>query len=114
MRHLAITACLTLLAACGKGAGGNASASGNISSAFGDSFRQSYRVKFVDSCATGAKQAAARSGNPAAAGLDYLPLCQCAADRLLATHTVTELMSGPSQAEQAAVTQQCLKEHPLT
>lgn len=86
---------------------------GGLTSAFETGFRQSYRVKFIETCSTGAKQAAARSGNSAAADLDYTPLCGCAADRLLATKSVAELMRGPSEADQLAVTQQCLREHPL-
>lgn len=87
---------------------------GSLGSAFETGFRQSYRVKFIDTCATGAKQSAVQSGNTAAAGLDYAPLCACAADRLLATKSVAELMRGPSEADQLAVTQQCLREHPPT
>lgn len=117
MRGVALTAGLMLLAACGKGAGGNetagnASAGGNLSAAFDDGFRSSYRTKFVESCTTGAKSAAERSGNAAAAALNYTPLCGCAADKLLATKSVGELMRGPSEADQLAVTQACVKEHP--
>ena len=110
MRRVAIVAGLTLLAACGQKAGGGASA--NLSQAFSGGFRTSYRAKFIDSCTIGAKQAAIKSGNAAGAGLDYLPLCSCAADRLLATKSITELMTGPSEADQRAVPEQCIREHP--
>lgn len=90
-----------------------ATSDGSLTSAFETGFRQSYRVKFIETCSTGAKQAATRSGNAAAADLDYTPLCGCAADRLLSTKSVAELMRGPSEADQLAVTQQCLREHPL-
>lgn len=102
---------VTLLAACGKQQSG--AASGNLSSAFDDGFRKSYRTRFIETCTTGAKTAATRSDSAAAANLDFNPLCSCAADRLLATKSVGDLMKGPSEAEQAAVTQQCLKEHPF-
>lgn len=116
MRLGALTASLCLLAACGGKTEGNQSAAvaGNASSGFEGGFRSAYRTKFVESCSTGAKQAAASAGNKAAAGVDYAPLCGCAADRLLATKSMAELARGPSQAEQLAVTQACLKEHPLT
>lgn len=114
MRHVATIVCLALLAACGKSAGGNEAAGNSVSSSFENGFRTSYRTKFVESCTTGAKSAAQRAGNVAAAGLNYEPLCGCAADRLLATKTMAELMRGPSQQEQAQVTEACLKEHPLT
>ena len=112
MRGVALTAGLMLLAACGKGAGGNETAGGNLSASFDNGFRTSYRTKFIESCTTGAKSAATRSGNAAAAALNYTPLCGCAADKLLATKSVGELMRGPSEADQLAVTQACVKEHP--
>lgn len=115
MRLFAVTTSLCLLAACGGKSESNqsaAAATGNQSS-FESGVRRSYRAKFIESCSTGAKQAAAKAGNTAATGINYAPLCGCAADKLLATKSMTELMVGPSQADQLAVTQQCLKEHPL-
>lgn len=106
MRHAAITAFL-LLAACGGGTGSSTS-NGNLTSAFEQGFRSSYRTKFVGSCVTSANAAAAQSGSPMAPVQDFPKLCGCAADRLLATKSISELMSGPPQSEQMAVMQACV------
>lgn len=123
MRHLiAIIAAAGLLAGCSKTeTTGNASAAnptaGNTAtgntqvSSFDAGFRSTYRPKFVESCVAGAKQAATRAGNTAA--IDFTTVCGCAADKLLATKSVQELMRGPTQADQIAVTQACLKENPI-
>lgn len=96
MRVLALLL-LVPLAACGKG------------SAFDQGFRESYKTKFVQSCVTSANQAALSAGN-AGAGGDFTRLCGCTADKLLAAHSATELMSGPPEAEQLAALQQCQRE----
>ena len=123
MRLIAIVAAAGLLASCGSktdtagnaaaGNAGTANAStGNTQvSSFDTGFRSSYRSKFVESCVAGAKQAATQAGSTAA--LNFTTVCGCAADKLLATKSVAELMRGPSQADQIAVTQACLKEHPV-
>lgn len=117
MRFIAIAAAAGLLAGCGSktdtgnASAANASAGNTQASSFDTNFRSSYRPKFVESCTTGAKQAATRAGSTAA--IDFTTVCGCAADKLLATKSVAELMRGPSQADQIAVTQACLKEHPV-
>lgn len=120
MRLIAIVAAAGLLASCGSktdtagntaAGAANASAGNTQVSSFDTGFRSSYRPKFVESCTAGAKQAATRAGNTAA--IDFTTVCGCAADKLLATKSVAELMRGPSQADQVAVTQACLKEHPI-
>ena len=107
MRYFAILPVL-LLAGCGGGTGGGQSGGGNLSSAFEDGFRSSYRTKFVESCVTSANNAAQQAGN-GGAGVDFTAVCGCAADRLLATNTVSQLMSGPSEADQRAVMQACVE-----
>lgn len=117
MRHIAIIAAAGLLASCGaktdtgNASAANASVANTQVSSFDTGFRTSYRAKFVESCVTGAKQAATRAGSTAT--IDFTTVCGCAADKLLATKSVAELMRGPSQADQIAVTQACLKEHPV-
>ena len=121
MRAIALALPALLLAGCGHKSAttANTTATANDQtavagggSAFDGSFRASYRAKFIQSCATGAKTAAA--GNAKLANADFTPLCGCAADKLLASKQVSELMRGVSPADQAAVTQQCLKEHPIS
>ncbi|WP_419809437.1 hypothetical protein [Sphingomonas sp.] len=115
----AIIAGCALLAACnskhgdGNTAAGNTAAGNTAASSFEQGFRSSYRTRFVDSCTAGAKAAAAKQANAAVANANFTPLCSCAADKLLATKSVKELMAGPTQADQETVTKACLKEHPI-
>lgn len=122
MRTLALALPLALLTACGgaKTATTNTTITTNTQtaatgdSAFDRGFKSSFRTKFVESCNNGAHAAAAKAGNAKMASADFTPLCGCAADKLLATKSPTELATGVPQADQIAVTQQCAKEHPIT
>ncbi|WP_425230391.1 hypothetical protein [Sphingomonas sp.] len=115
MRLVCTITLAALLAGCGShttGTNGNAADGNSFAGGFDQGFRTQYRTKFADSCTTSAQAAAARQGGAAAAAMDFPAICGCVADKLLATKSVAELMRGPSAADQTAVMQQCVREHP--
>ena len=93
---------LLLLAGCGSG-----KVVGNSTDSFDAGFRDSFRPKFVQSCVAGAQ---ATSGS----STDFSTVCGCVADKLIATHTASELMAGPSQDETKRLAAECIREHPLS
>lgn len=72
--------------------------------AYEKSFRAAFRRKSIGSCVLSASEATA-------AGYDITPTCTCAADTLLATHTVEQLKELSPEALEP-VTAQCLKTDP--
>lgn len=92
---LAAALVLLPLAGCGQG------------SAFDEAFRNSYREKGVQTCATQARTAMAQSGRAAPAGVDFDRICACAVDRIMAGKSARELMSPPDDATQRAAVEQC-------
>lgn len=102
---LAIAALLVLQGCGGGGADGNSSGSDGFAQGFDDGFRKSFREKFVEQCIEGANQ----SGK----AVDFAPVCNCAADGVMKGKTVSELMNGPTDAEQDAVLKECLAKHPV-
>jgi hypothetical protein len=96
-------AAFALLAGCGSApdAGGN-NATG-FAGAVEAGFRKGYREKFVPSCET-----SFRASAPAGLDLPVAKICGCAADKMLATKSPTELMSAPSAAEAQALMAECI------
>src|SRR5690554_3070656 len=86
---------IVLLAACGPG------------SAFDNSFRESYREKAVEGCVEGSRRA------PAAPGVDFQRICECAVDRHMQGKSATDLMGEADDAAQSGAqetTLQCVRE----
>ncbi len=100
-RAFPVTLTLLLLAGCGSGG-----PVGNSTDAFDKGFRDSFRPKFIAQCQAGAQ---ASSGTQK----DFTEVCGCVADKLLATKSARELMSGPPEDETKRLAAQCVQEHPL-
>ena len=45
---------------------------------------------------------------------DFSVPCGCVADKLIATKSVGELMTGPSQEDTKRYAEQCFREHPVS
>ena len=107
MRAGLAIAALLVLQGCGGGTDGNTQggAAGGFQKGFDDGFRESFREKFVENCVASANQ----SGK----AVDFAPVCSCAADELMKSKTVRQLMDGPSDEEQEAVLKKCVAEHPV-
>lgn len=94
MRKLTFLLCPLLLTACGEG------------SAFDESFKTSYREKFVASCTTGAQ-----STIPEGVEVDLNKICACAADKIMEGKSAKDLATTmPGSAEDMAKVQLCAKE----
>jgi len=96
MRFLPPAMLVVALAGCGKG------------SAFDEAFRNSYREKGVQTCASEARAQIARSGQTLMAGVDFDRICGCAVDRIMAGKSASELMREPDAREQQAAIEQCV------
>lgn len=93
MRIIIATIVMALpLAACGKG------------SAFDESFKKSFREKYVTNCSSAAKTAA-----PAGTTIDFDRLCGCTADKVMKDRSATELAS-LSDADQQTALKACVAE----
>jgi hypothetical protein len=96
-----------LLAGCGNG--GSDAETGNTSSlpaSFEKGFKTSFRAKFVENCVAGAKKSSGLNA-------DFTEICGCSADKLLATKSVPQLMTGPSDEDMRQAATACTREHPL-
>lgn len=82
------------LSACGEG------------SAFDETFKTSYKEKFVQQCADSAK-----GSIPAGINIDATKLCGCAADKIMQGKSAKDLATTvPGSAEDMAKVQACLTE----
>lgn len=71
-----------------------------------DAFRSAYRARSVESCAAGARSAAAN----APAGLDFQRMCECAVDRYMANTSVEDLRAQEKQSQAPPAAQQALQQ----
>ncbi len=115
MRIIGLLLLASLAACSGKGAGGNsaagdtasASTQGGATGATNQGLAKSYRDNFVAQCVSRAQATTPLK-------VDFTPICGCSADKLLASHSPTELMKGVAPAEAQAAAAACAKEHPIT
>ena len=85
---------LLALAACGEG------------SAFDESFKTTYREKFVATCVAGAE-----GQIPAGVTVDLDKICTCAADKVMEGKSATDLATTvPGSAEDLDKVKQCISE----
>lgn len=115
MRVIGLLLLVSLGACSGKGAGGNSAAVdtastntqvGAISTA-SQNLPAGFRDKIVAQCVSQAQRATPLK-------VDFTPICGCSTDKLLASHSPTDLMKGVAPAEAQAVAAACAKEHPIT
>lgn len=95
---------LAMLVLVGCSGGGPA---GNSSSGFDKGFVDSFRPKFIAECQAGAQKTSGTTK-------DFSVVCGCVADKLIATKSVGELMTGPSQEDTKRYAEQCFREHPVS
>jgi hypothetical protein len=103
MRRTIGVMALMLLGACNAPVG-----DGNSGDAFSKGFHDSFRPKFIEQCVSGAASKA-----PPGLKVDFTPICGCAADKMMARYSATQLMSGPPDGEAKQIIEQCAKEHPF-
>ena len=76
--------------------------------AFDNSFRESYREKAVEGCLRGSQ------GAPAAVGVEFQRICECAVDRHMEGKSATELMGEGDDVSRTGAqdaTMQCIREN---
>lgn len=94
MQKLTLLLIPLLLTACGEG------------SAFDESFKTSYRAKFVSTCIAGAE-----GQIPAGVMVDLDKICGCAADKVMEGKSATDLATTvPGSAEDFDKVKQCISE----
>lgn len=101
-RMIALATTALFLAACS----GNGPA-GNSSSSFDKGFVDSFRPKFIAECQEGAKKSSGTTK-------DFSAPCGCVADKLIASKSVGELMTGPSPEDSKRYAEECFREHPVS
>ena len=107
---LALLACLG--ACSGKGTGNTAAtaadtgAMGNTQASVAQASPTGLRENFIATCV-----AKAKASTPLK--VDFTPICQCSADKLLAGKSPADLAKGIPPADARAVAMACAKEHPV-